>query len=152
MVSGMLAAVGTGNSVMAPAVVIRPIRLADAAVSVNQRAPSGPVVIPSGVLPGEGRGNSVMAPAVVIRPMWLAASSANQRLPSGPGVISCGELAAVVVGNSSIRLAVMAKLIESGPGVVFDWVIAVRNEPGPLSEVLVTVKTARRSRRSISST
>ena len=37
---GWLAAVGTGNSVTTPAVVIRPILLP--LISVNQRLPSGP--------------------------------------------------------------------------------------------------------------
>src|SRR5207244_7692374 len=55
---GSLAAVGMGNSVTAPAVVIRPILLPSS--SVNQRAPSGPAVIPQGVLAAVGTGNSLV--------------------------------------------------------------------------------------------
>ena len=41
---GLLVAVGTGNSVMTPAVVIRPTLLPTS--SVNHSAPSGPAVMP----------------------------------------------------------------------------------------------------------
>ena len=44
MPRGRLPAVGTGNSVTAPAGVIRPIALPDS--SANHRAPSGPTVMP----------------------------------------------------------------------------------------------------------
>src|SRR2546422_80928 len=46
-----------GNSVMAPAVVIRPILSPTA--SVNHRFPSGPAVIPTGSLLAVGMGNSL---------------------------------------------------------------------------------------------
>ena len=72
--------------------VIRPIRLPVS--SVNQRFPSGPLVIPNGPL-GAGSGNSVIAPAVVMRPIWFASNSVNQRLASGPTVMKRGELDAV---------------------------------------------------------
>ena len=68
MPSGLLA-VGIGNSVMTPAVVIRPILLP--LLSVNQRLPSGPAVMPRGTASGVGIGNSVTTPAVVIRPILL---------------------------------------------------------------------------------
>src|SRR6266852_5336927 len=38
--------------------------------SVNQSAPSGPVVMPAGPLPAFGSGNSVITPSVVMRPIW----------------------------------------------------------------------------------
>src|ERR1700722_4014757 len=62
-------------------------------VSVNQRLPSGPAVIPVGF---DNEPNSVIAPAVVILPIFpspakLSPSSANQRLPSGPSVIPKGD-------------------------------------------------------------
>ena len=72
MPSGWLPAVGTGNSVIVPRVVIRPILLAPN--SVNHRFPSGPAAMRSGVLSAVGRGNSVIVPAGVIRPILLAAS------------------------------------------------------------------------------
>ena len=80
-----------GTAMTATPVVVRPILLA--AVSVNQRAPSGPVPMPSGALPavhrlpsdpaaiaigplkGVGIGNSVITPAVVIRPILLPSRS-----------------------------------------------------------------------------
>src|SRR5215468_2090795 len=89
----MLPAVGTGNSVMTPAVVIRPTRFPS--VSVNHRLPSGPGAIVPGLLRGVGIGNSVRTPAEVIRPIWLPSDSTNQRLPSGPAVIPSGSLPAV---------------------------------------------------------
>src|SRR5262249_36969749 len=61
----MLAAVGMGNSVIAPATVTRPILWP--LISANHTAPSGPTVMPSGRAPGVGMGNSVTTPAVVIR-------------------------------------------------------------------------------------
>src|SRR5512142_562116 len=83
-------AVGMANSVITPAVVIRPILLPSA--SVNQRAPSGPAVMPAGALFGVGTANSVITPAVVIRPILLSLISVNQRAPSGPDAIACVEL------------------------------------------------------------
>src|SRR5260370_8431521 len=67
--------------------MMRPILSPNA--SVNQRLPSGPVVIPHGPLLDAGRGNSVMVPLGVMRPilLLLPSSSVNQRLPSGPVVI-----------------------------------------------------------------
>ena len=66
---------------IAPRIVIRPIRLP--ASSVNQTAPSGPAAIPRGAAAGVGIGNSVMIPFGVIRPILLpvaASNSVNQRL------------------------------------------------------------------------
>src|SRR5215469_7530428 len=101
---------GRENSCICPVIEIRPIRLATGlAVAqsfallqpgvvgglattlnwVNQRLPSGPLVIPLIKLiefgAGTGRGNSVTCPVGVMRPMKSAApSSVNHRFPSGP--------------------------------------------------------------------
>ena len=96
--NGRLPAVGTGNSVITPAGVIRPILFP--MTSVNHRLPSGPTVIPLGKLPAVGTGNSVIAPAGVIRPILFALNPVNHRLPSGPAVIPIGKLSAVGTGNS----------------------------------------------------
>src|SRR5207249_2283253 len=85
MIVGKLLAVGTGNSVIAPAVVMRPIWLPRR--SLNQRLPSGPTVMPTSELLAVGTANSLTTPAVVIRPIWFPADSVNQRLPSGPAVM-----------------------------------------------------------------
>jgi hypothetical protein len=77
---------------MAPAGVIRPILLAAASNSVNQRLPSGPGVMPYGRLPEVGVEYSVILPTGVIRPTLLTLNSVNQRLPSGPEVMSIGPL------------------------------------------------------------
>jgi hypothetical protein len=51
--------------------------------STNQKAPSGPTVIPPGSLFAVGTGNSVIVlPAS--RAILLAANSSNHRSPSGP--------------------------------------------------------------------
>ncbi len=81
---------GTGNSVIAPAVVIRPMFPPN---SVNHRSPPGPVVMSMGQLPGVGVGKCDTAGscwpiwAGSIRPMLLVAPhSVNQSLSSGPRV------------------------------------------------------------------
>ena len=84
MPQGLLDDVGTLNSVMAPPMVIFPIRPLD---SVNQSFPSGPAVIPRGSPPTVGTTNSVMAPAGVIRPILFPTNSVNHRFPSGPAAI-----------------------------------------------------------------
>jgi hypothetical protein len=56
MPRGSLSAVGTANSVMTPAVVIRPTLLAEN--SVNHRFPSGPAVMSLSVLSAVGTMNS----------------------------------------------------------------------------------------------
>src|ERR1700758_4942394 len=76
---------GKGNSVITPAVVIRPILLP--AFSTNHRLPSGPAVIPSGDALAVGIGYSVIVPDVVMRPILFADRSVNQRAPSGPAAI-----------------------------------------------------------------
>lgn len=71
---------------MSPAMVIRPIWLAE---SVNHMAPSGPAAMSPGALP-VGMGNSVMSPAMVIRPIWLAMDSVNHMALSGPAAMPAG--------------------------------------------------------------
>src|SRR5439155_905810 len=95
---GALEAVGTRNSVMAPAGVIRPILLPES--SVNQRLPSGPAVMLSGALPVVGTANSVTVPVRVIRPILFPLSSVNQTFPSWPAVMPMGPLPAVGTVNS----------------------------------------------------
>ena len=74
-----------------PPGVIWPMRLPPN--SVNQRFPSGPLVMPSGALPAVGSVNSVITPAGVIRPMRSPPRSVNQRFPSGPLVMPDGARA-----------------------------------------------------------
>src|SRR5881394_166478 len=73
---------------------MRPILLA--LVSVNQRAPSGPVVMSWGRLGDVMMGKSVMTPAVVMRPILSGArpidDSENQSAPSGPATIPQGAV------------------------------------------------------------
>src|ERR1035437_1251329 len=80
--------VGVANSVMVPEGVTLPIF--SMPYSVNQRLPSGPVVMYSGWLPFEEVANSVMVPEGVTLPILPAKNSVNQRLPSGPVVMKYG--------------------------------------------------------------
>src|SRR4051794_31391340 len=74
----------TGNSLIVPAGVIRPIRaVPPSSVSVNQALPSGPAAIAPGPAPGLGVGNSVTRPSVVMRAMRLAYGSLANAVPSG---------------------------------------------------------------------
>jgi hypothetical protein len=85
--NGMAPNVGTGNSVMTPEVVIRPIW--SPAPSVNHELPSGPAVIPMTSSPVVG--NSVRTPEVLIRPILLAPFSVNHRDPSVPAAMPQGS-------------------------------------------------------------
>ena len=91
---------GTGNSVMLPEGVMRPILWPSC--SENHRLPSAPFAIPPELLAAVGMANSVMVQVGVMRPIRLpeGAASVNQRLPSGPSAIAVGPLAAVGRGNS----------------------------------------------------
>src|SRR5207247_1675470 len=120
----LLPGVGSGNSVIAPAVVIRPILLLK---SVNHNAPSHPAVMAKG-WPGLLTVNSVMSPEVVMRPIWLAVYSVNHSAPSGPAMIFEGRLIGVRRGYSSRTPALLIRPIllpeysanhiaPSGPGV-----------------------------------
>ena len=96
MLNGIEFDVGIANSLKWPSVVTRPTLLAMA--SVNQSAPSGPVVIPCGLLSFVGGANSVKVwlASVVIRPILLGllacsvSDSENHTAPSGPAVIMDG--------------------------------------------------------------
>src|SRR5215469_4795556 len=95
---GLLAAVGTGYSVIDPSRVIWPTLLP--CVSANQIAPLPPTVIPSGALPGVGIGYSVTEPVAVMRPIAPAWSSVNHMAPSAAATISTGPACAVGSGYS----------------------------------------------------
>ena len=89
----------TGNSVIWPLVVIRPITPA----AVNQRAPSGPFVIPynpppSGIwVHGDLPARRHLVDRVVFK-------SVNQRFPSGPATIWFGRMVcAIPVPAAGIR-------------------------------------------------
>src|SRR5258706_319079 len=77
---------GTWNTVITPAVVMRPTKPA-----ANHSAPSGPVVRVNGKVP-IGIGNSVIAPSVVMRPMRFVANPVYHSAPSGPAVMPQGSL------------------------------------------------------------
>src|SRR6202162_311080 len=85
-----------GNSVITPAVVIRPILLVF--VSANQRFPSDPPVMPDTPrgqkscpqLVGR-KEHSVITPAVVIR-LIVFVASVTQRFPSEPAAMPLGPL------------------------------------------------------------
>src|SRR6516165_10680873 len=109
-----VAVLGTGNMVMAPLVVMRPIW--PAVFSVNHRLPSGPAVIPKGPLLAVGMGNSVMVPLVVMRPIWPMFWSVNHRWPSGPAVIPTGPLFCVLLPCPELTLnSVMVPLVVMRP-------------------------------------
>src|SRR5258708_6341886 len=98
--------VGIGNSVITPAVVMRPIATL---VSVNHSAPSGPaVMLLRSLNPGVGIGNSVITPAVVIPPILLAAFSVNHNASSGPVVLLQGPPSPVGTGNS-VKVTAIAR-------------------------------------------
>jgi hypothetical protein len=101
MTNAPLEGVGTRYSLIAPAVVIRPILLPLA--SVNQSAPSGPAVMLSNPLDDVGTGYSLSAPAVVIRPILLPKYSGNQSAPSGPATMLSGKAADDARGYSVKR-------------------------------------------------
>ena len=101
MPAGLLFAVGTTYSVNAPEVVT--LATLFPMLSVNQRLPSGPAVIPKGALLAVGTANSVAVPEGVMRPILLAADSVNHTIPSGPIPTNAwfGRLAfGVGIGNS----------------------------------------------------
>jgi len=114
MPRGRLPRDASGNSVRAPAVVIRPILLADC--SVNHSAPSGPAVMKPGLLPAVS-GNWVTTPAVVIRPIELfMLLSVNHRAPSDPVAMPNGAAPAPSAGNSVIAPVVSIRPIWKGIG------------------------------------
>src|SRR6185436_13561263 len=99
MKPGKLPGVGIGNDVNVS--VARSKRhTAFVVMSVNQIAPSGPVVMPPAT-PNDVNTNSLIFPFGVIRLIVPFAPPVNQTLPSGPAVIACGKLK-VRVTNSVI--------------------------------------------------
>ncbi len=119
---GLLLDVGSGKSLIFPAVVIRPIFPAVVPVppywnSVNQRLPSGPLVM----LPRMewDNVNSRILPCGVITPILLGPLfvpiSVNQRLPSGPAVILEGNVFAEGKGNSVILPDVVMRPMDGTP-------------------------------------
>ena len=97
-----------GNSVIAPAVVMRPIL--SGPFSEPQRA-----VRPSRDPSGPETGYPVIAPEVVMRPIWPIRSQGGWRAhsylvgdhsaPAGPAVMSIGELSGVGIGYSVMPVA-----------------------------------------------
>ncbi len=77
MLVGLLPAMGSGNSVITPPGVIRPI--AFPVSSVNHRFPSGPAVIALGALAAAGRANSSIVPTGAIAVAEAAAISPAAR-------------------------------------------------------------------------
>src|SRR5258706_15897659 len=95
---GPLLAVGVGNRLVLPPVVMRPIAFTFVVKSsyVNHRLPSGPAEMPfrkSSSLPGPRMVNRVIVPEGGIRPILdeeFVPSRVNQRLPSGAVAMSSG--------------------------------------------------------------
>src|SRR2546423_9164661 len=96
MPRGLLTVAGRTIWLMVEPDTVRATRLT--AVSVNQTAPSEPVVIPTGWLALVAR-KPAMAPDFVIRAILLVAWSTNQTLPSFPIVISPGWLFGLLIVN-----------------------------------------------------
>ena len=87
MPRGLLTLAGSTIWLMVEPDTVRATRLT--AVSVNQTAPSEPVVIPTGWLFAVAR-KPAMPPDFVTRAILLVAWSTNQTLPSFPIVMSPG--------------------------------------------------------------
>src|SRR4051794_20991178 len=131
--SAVLVAGGIWNSVIAPAVVMRPIMSfvqQAGGTSPNQRLPSTPAAIPNGPEPARGMLNSVIVPDGVMRAIALRWRSPTQRFPSGPAAIPRGSASARGSGNSvtvpaGVTRATMAvgwnsvtQTLPSGPNVM----------------------------------
>src|SRR4051812_49186668 len=131
---GALYIVGTGTSVITPAVLTTARRLRDVFDSVTQRVPSLPATMLCGPELTDGSANSVMTPAGVIRPTLSIVGevfvSVNHRLPSGPAVMprglpTVGTVYSVIVPFGVILAILWAKLFDSvnhrlpsGPGAM----------------------------------
>jgi hypothetical protein len=94
------------RTVKEPDGVTRPMRLAWTAISVNQRFPSGPVVISSGCDLEVGMVNSVNKPSGVIRPIpgLPGTYTVNQTFPSGPAVMPIGPYPAEEGSGNSVNV------------------------------------------------
>src|SRR5262245_18376790 len=118
----------SANSLTAPPVVMRPMRLEND--SVNHSAPSGPAAMRFG--PALGPVNSVTTPVVgLIRPIWFALDSANHSAPSGPVVMPLGLAPNVGIGKhvntparvrrtTAFRMDSVNHMLPSGP-LVMPW-------------------------------
>src|SRR5215469_3101828 len=107
MPSGPAPTVGTGNSVTAPDVVIRPILLP--AFSQNHSVPSAVGVIRIGRLYGVGVSNSMKRPLPgLILPILDVPLSQNQRCRSGPNTMMYGLLCGVGIGCRTISTSAIA--------------------------------------------
>jgi hypothetical protein len=135
---------------MTPAVVMRPILLAE--FSVNQRAPSDPTAMPIGPAFAVGMLNSLRMPDVVIRPMRSPAHSVNQSAPSGPATMRLGERSAGTGYSVMVPVAVILPILlrepllstnhsaPSGP-VVIPWALASGEGMGnPVTEPDVVIR------------
>src|SRR6202162_6565547 len=85
--------------------------------SVNQRAPSGPAVIPRGPPLNVGVRYSLNTPAVVIRPILLTGkpTSPNHSAPSGPDVMPVGLLELGVGYSVSVPAVVTRPILPPLP-------------------------------------
>lgn len=83
---------GTVNSVIAPAVVMRPTLFPIA--SEKYIAPSGPTVSSPGEPPAVGSAYSWIVPSSASRPIASPRFSVNQIAPSGPATIDVGNVPA----------------------------------------------------------
>src|SRR5260370_13660685 len=104
--------------------------------SVNQMAPSGPVVMKAEVLSDVGSGNSLIVPVGVMRP--ILPGSVNQRLPSGPAVMSSEELLGGSGNSLIVPVGVMRPILPLSPSLLFMLFTSVSQKPmSPPGVVLV---------------
>src|SRR5438552_52127 len=82
-------------------------------VAVNQRLPSGPVVIPVGPAPPLVL-NAMSVPVGVIRPIRSALVSANHRLPSGPAVMPVVPVAIAAPNSVTVPSVVICPILVGG--------------------------------------
>src|SRR6266567_2576398 len=104
---------GSGNSVILPVVVMRPIASPGApspGVTVNHSAPSGPAAMPAASVSATGRVNWRMCPLAGLIAPIRPSDSVNHIRPSGPAVMSKGKVLPAT-GNSVIAPAVVIRPI-----------------------------------------
>src|SRR5260221_559641 len=104
MPSGRLA--GTGNKVMLPLGVMRPIA---PALSVNQRLPSGPAVMPKAV--PEGTLNSVTVPAAAQAGRLLRLSRPIQAIRAVRSATRRGRTREIVMCVSPLRVLLLLRVM-----------------------------------------
>jgi len=110
---------GRLNSVMVPAVVMRPILVPFA----NHNNPGVPAVIPTARMP-LGIWNSVICPALVILPMFAGFCSVNQTFPSDPSASNHGN--PLLVGTA--KLLVKLLLLRRAPACLALVALALPND------------------------